>query len=85
MEINSAAPVITRDEILIHAPIETIWDSQTNVVDWPSWQPDVDGAELDGPLAYRIGVQAEHMDDPVQVDDAFRVAPPDTLGGVTRS
>jgi hypothetical protein len=43
--------VITRDEILIHAPIETIWDSQTNVADWPSLQPDVDGAELDGPLA----------------------------------
>ena len=50
MEINTAAPVISRDEILIHAPIETIWGIQTDVTAWPSWQPDVDGAKADGPL-----------------------------------
>jgi hypothetical protein len=44
MDINTDAPVITRDEIHISA------DIQTNVTDWPSWQPDVDGAESDGPL-----------------------------------
>jgi uncharacterized protein YndB with AHSA1/START domain len=51
MDINTAAPVITRDEILIHAPLETIWEIQTDVAGWPSWQPDVDGAQVDGPLA----------------------------------
>ena len=51
MDINTAAPVITRDEILIHALIETIWKIQTDVASWPSWQPDVDGAETEGPLA----------------------------------
>jgi uncharacterized protein YndB with AHSA1/START domain len=51
MDIDSAAPVITRDEILIHAPIETIWGIQTDVAAWPSWQPDVDGVEAEGPLA----------------------------------
>jgi uncharacterized protein YndB with AHSA1/START domain len=51
VDINTAAPVITRDEILIHAPIQTVWDIQTDVAEWPSWQPDVDGAQLDGPLA----------------------------------
>jgi len=50
MDINTDAPVITRDEILISAPIQTIWDIQTDVAGWPSWQPDVDGAEADGPL-----------------------------------
>lgn len=50
MDINTAAPVITRDEILIQAPIELIWEIQTNVADWPSWQPDVDGAQSEGPL-----------------------------------
>ncbi len=25
MEIDTAAPVITRDEIVVHAPIQTIW------------------------------------------------------------
>jgi uncharacterized protein YndB with AHSA1/START domain len=50
MEINEDAPVITRDEIVIQAPIETIWDIQTNVDEWPSWQPDVDGAKSEGAL-----------------------------------
>ncbi len=51
MDINSTAPVITRDEILIHAPVERIWKIQTDVAQWPSWQPDVDGVQVDGPLA----------------------------------
>jgi uncharacterized protein YndB with AHSA1/START domain len=51
VEINTGAPVITRDEILISAPIMTIWDIQTDIASWPSWQPDVDGARIDGPLA----------------------------------
>jgi hypothetical protein len=33
MDINTDAPVITRDEILIAAPIQTIWDIQTDVAD----------------------------------------------------
>jgi hypothetical protein len=45
MDINTDAPVITRDEILIAAPIQTIWDVQTDVAAWPSWQPD--GAQPD--------------------------------------
>jgi uncharacterized protein YndB with AHSA1/START domain len=51
MDINPDAPVITRDEILISAPIETIWDIQPDVANWPEWQPDVDSARGDGPLA----------------------------------
>ncbi len=51
MDINTAAPVITRDEILIHAPITTVWDIQTDIEAWPSWQPDVDGTQVEGPLA----------------------------------
>ncbi|MFL5824965.1 MAG: SRPBCC family protein [Thermoleophilaceae bacterium] len=50
MDINTAAPVITRDEILIDGPIETIWNVQTDVPAWPDWQPDVDSAEADLPL-----------------------------------
>jgi len=50
MDINTAAPVITRDEILIAAPVQTIWDIQTDVAAWPSWQADVDGAQAEGPL-----------------------------------
>jgi uncharacterized protein YndB with AHSA1/START domain len=50
MEINTEAPVITRDEILINAPVQKIWEIQTDVFAWPAWQPDVDGAESEAPL-----------------------------------
>jgi hypothetical protein len=39
-----------RDEILISAPIQTIWDIQTDAAGRPSSQPDVGGAEADRPL-----------------------------------
>ncbi len=51
MEVNAAAPVITRDEIFVHAPIETVWGIQTDVAAWPSWQPDVDDVRVDGSLS----------------------------------
>ena len=46
MEINNAAPVITRDEITIKAPLTTIWFIQTDIDRWSSWQPDVSAAHL---------------------------------------
>ena len=49
--INRDAPVVASDEILIRAPIQVVWDIQTDVAAWPSWQPDVDGAQADAPLA----------------------------------
>lgn len=51
MEINADAPVIARDEIVVRAPIETVWGVQTDVAAWPSWQPDVDEVRADGPLS----------------------------------
>jgi hypothetical protein len=50
MDINEDAPVISRDEILIEAAIESVWEIQTNVAEWPSWQPEVNSAEAEGPL-----------------------------------
>lgn len=51
MDIDRNAPVITCDEILIAAPLETIWNVQVTISSWPTWQPEVDVASIDGPLA----------------------------------
>jgi hypothetical protein len=51
MDINTAAPAITRDEIVINAPIDTIWDIQTDAASLPTLQPDVDGAQAGGLIA----------------------------------
>jgi hypothetical protein len=50
--IDTTAPVISSGEILIHAPLSTVYDLQTDINDWTTWRSDVDSAQrLDnGPL-----------------------------------
>jgi len=50
MDIDATAPVITRDEILIDAPLEVVWRLQTDISAWPTWRPEVRTARLDGSL-----------------------------------
>lgn len=80
MDINTAAPAITREEILIHALIETIWKIQTDVTSWPSWQPDVDGAETEGPLAVGSVFRWQTGGLDITSTVAEVDAPPDRLG-----
>ena len=51
VNIDRNAPAITRDEILIAAPLSTVWKVQTDVSAWPRWNPDISRAEMTGPLA----------------------------------
>ena len=51
MDIDENAPVITRDEILIDAPLESIWNLHTDISSWSEWQPDIDSSTIEGPLA----------------------------------
>lgn len=50
MQINSEAPVQAHDSTIIHAPIEKVWAIQTNLDNWPSWQPDIQDVRLEGDL-----------------------------------
>jgi uncharacterized protein YndB with AHSA1/START domain len=53
MTIDRTAPVISRDEILIDAPLERVWRIQTDISSWPQWRPTVPRARLAGEL--RVG------------------------------
>lgn len=50
--IDTSAPIHYRTEALINAPLEKIWNLQTDVEGWPSWQePVTSNQRLDsGPL-----------------------------------
>lgn len=50
MNIDSKAPLTGRREILIDAPIERVWEVQTDIENWPKWQKEVTFAKLDGEL-----------------------------------
>ena len=47
-DIDQQAPVISRHSAVIEAPIEVLWGLHTDVDAWPSWQPDIETARLDG-------------------------------------
>ena len=51
MDIDSTAPVVTRDEILVRAPLDAVWRAQTDISAWPQWRPEVREARFDGELA----------------------------------
>ncbi|MDQ2984212.1 MAG: SRPBCC family protein [Actinomycetota bacterium] len=50
VEINEKAPVKCAGEIEIAAPPEIVWDVLTAINDWPSWNPHVKSASLQGGL-----------------------------------
>ncbi|MFQ1002365.1 SRPBCC family protein [Modestobacter sp. SSW1-42] len=51
VQIDSGAPVVSRHEILIDAPLQVIWDLHVDVAGWPSWHSQIDGTQPRGPLA----------------------------------
>jgi uncharacterized protein YndB with AHSA1/START domain len=50
MDIDENAPVITRDEILMDAPLSTVWGLNTDIPSWSKWLPDIDSSTIEGPL-----------------------------------
>lgn len=50
MNIDTNAPVFARKEIVIHAPVEKVWELQTDIENWKRWQPDITAAKLEGAL-----------------------------------
>jgi hypothetical protein len=51
MDIDRKAPVITRDGIVIAAPLSSIWELHTDIAAWPTWNTAIDRASIDRPLA----------------------------------
>lgn len=47
MDIEQNAPVIAREEIMIAAPLETVWKLHTDINNWAQWNKDIDSAQLD--------------------------------------
>ncbi len=50
MDIDTNAPVFARKEIIIHAPVEKVWQIQTDIENWNKWQTDITSTKLDGDL-----------------------------------
>lgn len=49
--INNSAPVKSRGDIKINAPVDKVWNILTTINDWPSWQSEVTQSRLNGELS----------------------------------
>ncbi len=59
MNIDENAPVITRDEILVAAPLEKVWETHTDINGWSDWNKDISHSNLREPLAVGATFQWE--------------------------
>lgn len=50
-KINEQAPVIERQQGLIHAPVTVVWKVLTDIERWPAWQQNVKSAKIYGSVA----------------------------------
>ncbi len=48
--INESAPVKSKSQIEIAAPVETVWATITKIDNWPGWQKDVTKAVVHGEI-----------------------------------
>jgi uncharacterized protein YndB with AHSA1/START domain len=48
--LPSDAPVIARGSVVIDAPPSVVWKTISDIDQWPTWNPDVSSARLDGNL-----------------------------------
>ena len=48
--VDLQAPVISKHEILIDAPLAVVWDLHTDVNGWTTWQTEITEAHIDGRL-----------------------------------
>lgn len=48
--IDQKAPVISRKEIFVAAPLSRVWQLHTDINNWPNWNKGITKAQLNGPL-----------------------------------
>lgn len=55
MHINTNAPVLQRNEILIHATPAQVWSVLTDINRWVEWNEKISRAHIAGPVAVNAG------------------------------
>jgi hypothetical protein len=46
--IDRDAPVLAHHQVDIAAPLDVVWHLHTNVNGWPSWNPEITAAKIEG-------------------------------------
>jgi uncharacterized protein YndB with AHSA1/START domain len=84
MEVNHGAPVVASDRIDINADPDTVWEVISAIDAWPSWNPAIKTASLNGPLAE--GTTFRWKAGPGTITSTLRqVSPPQVLAWTGRT
>lgn len=51
MDVDQTAPVITRDEIYVDAPVKTAWKPYSDINHWTNWNQGISSSKLESALA----------------------------------
>jgi uncharacterized protein YndB with AHSA1/START domain len=79
LEVNRSAPAVASAELVIAAPIETVWDVISDIDQWPRWNPAITEAALRGGL--QPGSTFRWKAGPGSITSTLReVNPPRVLG-----
>lgn len=81
MNIDTNAPAFARREILIHAPVEKVWQIQSDIENWSAWNPDITSAKLDGGL--KAGVTFRWKAQGLNITSRFHTVEPNRRIGWT--
>ena len=78
MEVNQSAPVVVSEQIDVNADPSTVWKVISAIDAWPSWNPLVKSASLNGPLT--VGTRFRWKAGPGTINSTLQqVDPPDVL------
>ena len=50
IQVNQKAPVVSKNEIIISAPVDKVWNILIGIDNWPDWQKNVTEAKLDNEI-----------------------------------
>jgi uncharacterized protein YndB with AHSA1/START domain len=76
--VNPEAPAIATVDVLINAPIETVWEVLSDFQNWPIWNKSVLKMQVDGPVeagtsfewigdGWKIASRLEEVDPPKRI------------------
>jgi Polyketide cyclase / dehydrase and lipid transport len=65
---------ISREEVLIAAPLDTVWSLHTDISSWSEWLPDIDTSTIEGSL--RVGTVFHWQTSGLTIESTIRKVDP---------
>jgi len=79
--VNKGAPVVSSSEIIIKASLDSVWETLTEIREWPNWQSSVTQVDFSGLL--HEGLEFTWKADGITFKSKIHTMQPKTMFGWT--